>query len=391
VERANRLKSEFLAKMSHELRTPLHSIIGFSELLDEEKSGELNKKQKRQLDHILRGARHLLSLINDILDLSKIEAGRFDLHPESFMADGAIIEVLNIVGPMAAAKKIRIDKKIAPDFVIWADRLRFKQILYNLLSNAVKYTPDEGSVCISASQQGDSAEVSVSDSGIGIALEEQSTIFDEFHQVNPATQSVKEGTGLGLAICRRFVERHGGQIRVSSAVGKGSCFTFNLPFDSQAEGRASPQELPEQTREATGRTRVQTAKKMLVADDSPESREFIRDSFASSGFQVEEARNGEEALAKIKDIEPDIVLMDIRMPLMDGYATLKQIREDRRFSKLPVIALTAYAMEGDREKALGAGFDAYISKPVNPEVLRNRIEHLVKRRRGGRKGRTATR
>jgi PAS domain S-box-containing protein len=233
VERANRLKSEFLANMSHELRTPLHSIIGFSELLADENAGELNKKQKRQLDHILKGARHLLSLINDILDLSKIEAGHIDLHPESFVADGAIGEVLTIIDPMAVAKKIVIDKKIEPNLVVWADRLRFKQVLYNLLSNAVKFTPESGMVSISGAQEDESVEISVSDTGIGIPLEEHSAIFDEFHQANATTRGIKEGTGLALAICRRLVEKHGGQIRVTSEVGKGSRFTFTLPLEGE--------------------------------------------------------------------------------------------------------------------------------------------------------------
>ena len=239
VERANRLKSEFLASMSHELRTPLHSIIGFSELLSEQESGDLNQKQKRQLDHILRGARHLLSLINDILDLSKIEAGRLELHPESFVAQPAMSEVLTTIEPMASPKQIRIENEVDSELVVWADRLRFKQVLYNLLSNAVKFTPEGGSVSISACTREESLEFAVRDTGIGIPLEEQSAIFDEFHQAATTTKGVREGTGLGLAISRRLVEKHGGEIRVDSKPGEGSRFTFSLPLSFERGNRTT--------------------------------------------------------------------------------------------------------------------------------------------------------
>ena len=240
VERANRLKSEFLASMSHELRTPLHSIIGFSELLSEQVS-DLNPKQMRRLDRILRGARHLLSLINDILDLSKIEAGRMELQPESFLVQPALSEVLTNIEPLALPKQIRIGTGVAPDLVIRADRLRFKQILYNLLSNAVKFTPEGGAVSIASKIHEEAVEFTVHDTGIGIPVEEeQQAIFNEFHQAATTTKGVKEGTGLGLAITRRLVEKHGGEIRVASEPGKGSLFTFVLPQRSGAA--ATPRE-----------------------------------------------------------------------------------------------------------------------------------------------------
>jgi PAS domain S-box-containing protein len=376
VERANRLKSEFLATMSHELRTPLHSIMGFSELLAEQES-DLNPKQKRQLDRILRGARHLLSLINDILDLSKIEAGRMDLHPESFAVQPAVAEVLTTIEPLAWSKKIRVDTDLAGDLVIRADRLRFKQILYNLLSNAVKFTPEGGAVSISSGGYDGTVEFAVRDTGIGIPCEEQQAIFDEFHQAATTTKGVKEGTGLGLAITRRLVEKHGGEIRVVSEPGKGSVFTFVLPQrpgDASADGDecTGPRvRSGGETREVNGRTRV------IVADDSAESREFVRDALSSRSFEITEAVDGKEALAKIFEIRPDIVLLDIQMPLMDGYAVLRQIRQNSDISGLRVIAFTAFAMQGDREKALAAGFDAYISKPIDPKSLRQQVAQLV--------------
>lgn len=381
VERANRLKSEFLATMSHELRTPLHSIIGFSELLAEPQSGDLNAKQKRQLDRILRGARHLLSLINDILDLSKIEAGHMELHPEGFLVQPAMAEVLSTIEPMAVQKQIRIATPMDPELVIWADRLRFKQILYNLLSNAVKFTPAGGTVSISSEVHDPAIEFSVEDSGIGIPAEEQRAIFDEFHQASTTTKGVKEGTGLGLAITRRLVEKHGGTIRVESQPGKGSRFTFALPLGSDRaalqQGDASRPRIQTIPTEPEERART----KVVVADDSPESREFIRDSLASLSFEITEAADGREALSKVREIQPDLVFLDIQMPDEDGYSALRQIRQDPGIAGMRVIALTAFAMQGDREKALAAGFDAYISKPVDPKTLRHQVDQLLARGR----------
>ena len=402
VERANRLKSEFLASMSHELRTPLHSIIGFSELLAEQ-SGDLNPKQKRQLDHILRGARHLLSLINDILDLSKIEAGRLELDRDHFLAQPAIGEVLTTVEPMASAKRIGIANQVDPELVIWADRLRFKQIIFNLLSNAVKFTPDAGSVSISAipsMSHEASIEIAVEDTGIGVPVEEQQAIFSEFHQAAATTKGVKEGTGLGLAITRRLVEKHGGEIWVDSAPGEGSRFTFSLPLPSAApsatsetpvaNGRieraailAGHDELPATESPVPSRPVGEKDRrtKVLVADDSPQCREFIRDALTSPHCEIAEAADGNEALAKIQEFRPDLVFLDIRMPQMDGYQVLQQIRREPGLQKLPVIALTAFAMHGDRDRALAAGFDAYLAKPVDPQRLRSQVEQFLARRR----------
>ena len=230
VERANRLKSEFLANMSHELRTPLNAIIGFSDLLAEEKTGLLETKQKRFVGHISAGAHHLLKLINEILDISKIEAGRIDLEPESFDAATALTEVLLVISPLAVNKKIQVDSRVGNDATIFADRIRFKQILYNLLSNALKFTPELGKAWIDATREAEGIiRFSVGDTGMGIPAEERAAVFDEFHQVSETTKGIKEGAGLGLAITRRLVELSGGRIWVESEQGKGSTFYFTLP------------------------------------------------------------------------------------------------------------------------------------------------------------------
>ena len=230
VERADRLKSEFLASMSHELRTPLHTIIGFSELLAEQLQGPLNEKQLRFINHIHRDSLHLLELINDILDLSKVESGRLELRSEAFHFGDVVKESLASVRALAKAKSIGIESSVEVPEAVEADRLRVKQILVNLLSNAVKFTPDGGRVRVQAASDGEFVAVSVIDNGVGIPKEEQEAVFDKFHQVGNTTKGVREGTGLGLAITRTLVERHGGSIELNSEPGRGTRFTFTLPL-----------------------------------------------------------------------------------------------------------------------------------------------------------------
>jgi PAS domain S-box-containing protein len=231
IERANRLKSEFVASMSHELRTPLHTVIGFSELLAEELEGPLNEKQKRFVNHINRDSLHLLELINDILDLSRIESGKLALKLESFDLAPAIEEVMATIAPQAVAKSLRLDIHLPRNVVLRADRVRFKEVLFNLLGNAIKFTPEGGRIAVSATPRDRFAEVSVTDTGIGIPAVEHSAIFDKFYQVGATTRGLKEGTGLGLAIIKQLVEAHGGRVWLASEVGKGSRFSFTMPLE----------------------------------------------------------------------------------------------------------------------------------------------------------------
>jgi PAS domain S-box-containing protein len=230
AEEANRMKSEFLASISHELRTPLHTIIGFSELLGEEIEGPLNEKQRRFVDHVHRDSLHLLELINDILDLSKIEAGKLDLHLDVFNAMDIVQEAANSVASVARTKGIALKIESRPLLTVNADRVRLKQILLNLLSNAVKFTPEHGAISVECSADDRCAYFCVIDTGLGIPGHEQEAIFDKFHQVGSTTKGVREGTGLGLAITRHLVEQHGGRIEVQSELGRGSRFSFTLPI-----------------------------------------------------------------------------------------------------------------------------------------------------------------
>ena len=240
LARASRMKSEFLARMSHEFRTPLNSIVGFSDLLEEASEGPLPDTYRDYIRHVQEGAHHLLALVNDILDLSRIEAGRIELRHECFESGGAISEVLSVTKPLAEMKGIDLRNEVYSSLHVFADRTRFKQILYNLISNAVKFTPSKGVVRLSAETDYGEIRFTVTDTGIGIPATEHAAIFREFHQVGPASSGVKEGAGLGLAITKRLVELHGGRVWVESSPGDGSRFFFTMPAGSSGEnGRAN--------------------------------------------------------------------------------------------------------------------------------------------------------
>jgi len=238
LAKASQLKSQFLARMSHEIRTPMNAIIGFSDLLTEEAEGPLGASYVDYVLHIREGAQHLLSLINDVLDLSKIEAGRVELFRSEINVADHLAEVLSVIQSLQGASQLLFACNVPRELCVYADRTRFKQIFYNLLSNAVKFTPEGGSISIEAVTQGECVAITVADTGVGIPAEEQQAIFEEFHQVSATTRGVKEGTGLGLAITRLLVELHGGAIRVESEPGKRSRFTVTLPCSGAELRRA---------------------------------------------------------------------------------------------------------------------------------------------------------
>jgi signal transduction histidine kinase len=229
VERVSQLKDEFLASVSHELRTPLNAIVGFSKLLGEESDGPLNTEQHKQVQHIVKAARHLLALINNILDLSRIEAGHLELHEEPFPFTEALSDALSAIRPQARANHINIVLKVDPDDVIYADKLRLRQVLYNLLHNAAKFTPDFGEVSIECAHTDGWVLITVADNGVGVPASEHSAIFEKFHQARPSVRGIREGTGLGLAITKQIVEGHGGSIRVESVPGN-TRFIVKLPW-----------------------------------------------------------------------------------------------------------------------------------------------------------------
>jgi PAS domain S-box-containing protein len=360
VERANRLKSEFLASMSHELRTPLNTILGFSELLSEETAGLLNETQKRFLTHIQRDASHLLELINDVLDLSKIEAGRLELRLEKFPMAVAVAEVLTSIRPLAATKGISLDSNLDTQLVLQADRLRFKEILYNLLSNAIKFTPSGGRVWIESSMLESAVCILVADTGIGIAPEDQQPIFESFRQASATTKGVREGTGLGLAITKRLVEQHGGRIWVESEPGKGSRFFFTLRI-------SEPEEAP-------GVGAGSLSPLLLVASQLTSWREEILPRLQQDGFRVETAGSGTDAFLKAKDLRPDLVLLDMELPGRSGWETLHELKTTPDTRAIPVIIASA-SDESKMGAALGAAES--LTKPLSGVALIQAVRRVL--------------
>ncbi len=370
VERATQMKSTFLASMSHELRTPLNAIVGFSDLLAEGTSGALNTKQKRFVDHIKQGSAHLLQLINDILDLSKIEAGQLEMHTEEFLVQDALPEVLSTIDPLAMAKNIRLEQKLESKSLVKADRVRFKQILYNLLSNAVKFTPKAGRISIDCVDDWDFVRVSVTDTGTGIRAEDQEVIFDEFRQGEGTADGVREGTGLGLAITRRLVEQQGGRINVASEFGKGSCFTFSLPaVEPRSEGHAI--EEPTKTSVAIDSGRLTPL--VLIVDDEVPARELLA-SYLEPEYRVAMAESGAEALREAQRLRPDAITLDVMMPGSDGFETLVALRKNPATADIPVVILS---IVDQKQVGFALGAADYLIKPVRKPTLLEAIRRHV--------------
>jgi signal transduction histidine kinase len=359
IAEVSRLKSEFLANMSHELRTPLNAILGFSELLRDDLAGKISEKQRFDcLDNIHNSGRHLLSLINDILDLTKIEAGRMDLVYEEFGVDSALREVLNVVRSLAMKKEIDISSTIEPQTALLiADKNKFKQILYNLLSNAIKFTPPDGAVEVRATAAGDGLVVTVKDSGIGIPKEQQHKIFGAFYQVQSASNREYPGTGLGLALTKKLVEMHGGTIEFDSETGEGTTFTVEMPLKPGPSKR----------------------NRVLVVEDNPSNLDLARMVLEGNGFSVDTASNGTEGLEKARHLQPDLILMDMQLPGVDGLAVTRQLKADPATASIKVVALTANALKGSEEQALAAGCSGYIAKPIELKKFMLQVTNFLEK------------
>ena len=388
LERANRAKDEFLASMSHELRTPLNSILGLSESLLEQKRGTLNASQEKSLRTIQSSGHHLLELITDILDLSKIEAGKFEYRPQLVLVDDLCRSSLAFVNSQAIKKSITVtyqnDTSIAS---ISADPRRLKQILINLLSNAVKFTPDRGAVTlkVEARPEQDLILFSVIDTGIGIAAEDLERLFQPFVQLDSTLNRQFEGTGLGLTLVQKLTDLHGGSVEMQSEPGQGSRFTVHLPLglEGSESGAAVPpagepaEEKPFEEKDQTAHSAEPVRYTVLIAEDNAANILTIADYLESHGYEIVIAYDGAEALEKADQTQPHIILMDIQMPVMSGLEAIAQLRKDPRFAATPIIALTALAMPGDRERCLQAGATEYMSKPVSLKTLANTIANLL--------------
>ncbi|MFG6432955.1 response regulator [Roseateles sp. LYH14W] len=370
AEAANRAKSEFIAGMSHELRTPLNAVLGYAQLLTLE--GGLSPRQARGLDTIQQSGQHLLALINDILDLARIEAGRTDLNPAPVNLPCLLQAVVNLMRVKADEKRLAFDFDAGaglPEAAL-ADERRLRQVLLNLLGNAFKFT-DAGTVTLraSAEAQGQAQvllRLDVEDTGVGMRPDDLARIFKPFEQVGDV-QRRSGGTGLGLAITRALVIDMGGQVHVSSEFGRGSSFRVELPLPVVQPAQAAPQKAPGVARYAGPRRLV------LVVDDVAANRALMCDFLSNAGFDVAQAGDGGELLSAARSCRPDLILMDSVMPLMDGVEATRRLRQDANLKAVPVIAISASATGAHRAACLQAGVNVFLTKPVSLEALQTHI------------------
>jgi len=496
LQRAGRLKSEFMATMSHELRTPLNAVIGFTDVLLEGTYGPLNPRQRQCADDVIDAGRHLLALIDDILDVSKIEAGRMELSLHTIDLAEATAEAVKLVRPQSAAKLVQLEDLVTEGvFFVRADFERVRQVLVNLLSNAVKFTPKGGSVRVLGAVVGGFVRISVTDTGVGIAEHDRDKLFREFSQVDGSVTRKFGGTGLGLAISRRLVTMHGGRIDFTSRVGEGSTFWIDLPMppratpptfsrgavkrrraqgedpatkdaptvlvldedpasqrivesalaeaglrvacaaslsearelahlpsleilvldpalaESSAEevdqfvtARFGPRVvvsslgsraevtrgLPEAMfvakpidgarlieRVRVARRLERSRKRVLAVDDNDQNLRLLTTVLGSRGYEVIEARSGASALDLARTAEPDVILMDVMLPDLDGLTVTRELKAHDSTKSIPIIAVTAQAMAGDAERARAAGCVEHIPKPIDRKLLLQAIERAV--------------
>ncbi len=372
LKRANQIKARFIANMSHELRTPLTSIIGYSELFLDKTYGELNGTQEKYITHILQAGRHLLHLVNNILDLAKIESGRLTLSVDTISVPELIDEVIFVMKPHADKKDISIKKEIDSDVTQFtADRVKLKQILYNLLNNAVKFTEEGGMVGIRASYVSDEQggvlssrrflKISVWDTGLGIKEEDRERIFEEFEQVDPSRST--EGAGLGLPLTKRLVELHGGHINLRSEYGKGSEFSIYLPL----------KEALKETRPKIPQIREEVSPLVLVVEDDLPTSELIGIYLKEGGYLVEYARDGREAIEKARILQPFAILLDIMLPEKDGWEVLQTLKSDPETMDIPVII---HSIIEDKETGFMLGATDYLLKPADKPVILKKLGEI---------------
>ena len=376
LEAASRAKSDFLANMSHELRTPLNAIIGFSEVLLEQMFGPLNDKQAEYLGDIVTSGRHLLLLINDTLDLSKIEAGKMELELATFALPAVLEDGVTMVRERAARHGIECSLDVGADLdAVEADERKVKQVVFNLLSNAVKFTPDGGRVEVRARRVGERAEVTVADTGVGIDPADQDRIFQEFQQA-----SQEEGTGLGLALARSIVTLHGGRLWVESEPGSGSTFTFTLPVRQTAvsETVASEPALADGETAPVPRASKAPATVLLIEDD-PRSVELLTLYLEGGGFEVVACGDGLAGMEAARRLQPAAVVLDLMLPELSGWDFLGLIKGDETTARIPVIIVS---MLDERGKGLALGAADYLVKPVSRDELLAAVRPIITARVG---------
>ena len=361
---ASAAKSDFVASMSHEFRTPLSAIIGFSDLMTTEpRDGDKVTVPMEWVEHIQRGGQHLLALVNDVLDLARVEAGRLDLRQEVIDASHAVTEAVNGLRPLADRKNLRLEVGVSP-VMVNADRGRFRQIIYNLISNAIKYTPDGGSIRVGVTQEGGEVRIAVVDSGVGIAPEDHERVFEEFRQVGDPSER-QPGSGLGLAVTRRLAEAHQGRIDLISARGQGSTFTLFLPAMTEiadAEPLVRPAAAP-----AGGNGPVHASSgEVLVIEDDPSAVRLLREYLEVAGYRVRVSASGEMGIASAIEQRPAAIILDVLLPGIDGWEVLRRLKANERLQDIPVVMVTVVE---ERDVGLALGAVDYLVKPIHREAL----------------------
>ena len=395
LARATRLKDEFLANMSHELRTPLNAILGMSEALQEQVFGTINQEQKESLETIASSGKHLLELINDILDVAKIESGQVEIDCSQTSIAELCQSSLPFVKQQALRKRIHLELKIAPNLPeLFIDVRRIRQALINLLSNAIKFTPERGRVSLAVSLQQNPAKstneitseimseirFAVTDTGIGISPDNLQKLFQPFVQIDGALNRQNSGTGLGLALVKSIVEMHKGTVSVTSEMGVGSCFTIALPCEnSSIPSPIFTNQLTNPSDPSPDNGVVEGLPTILLAEDNEANKLTISRYLKTKGYQLLFAKDGQEAIDLARSMRPDLILMDIQMPNIDGLEAIKIIRGSNipELANIPIIALTALAMIGDRERCLEAGANEYLTKPVKLNQLATIIKQIL--------------
>jgi signal transduction histidine kinase len=386
AQAANEAKSEFLANISHELRTPMNGVIGMLDIaLDQPLSPELAE----QLHTAQSCAYALLCLLNDMLDLSKIEAGKMSLEKIPFDLRALLADCIKAHQPKATENSVALRLEVSPDLPrqIAGDPLRVRQIVANLLSNAVKFT-EHGSVDIRVGGKPIPpgqflVEITVEDSGTGIPADKLLSIFDKFAQANGSVSRKYGGTGLGLAITRSLVELHGGDVQVQSELGRGTTFAVTLLCDTDVAAGAAPEGALRTAAPLAAGSQIAAGAsgsgvRILVVEDHHVNQKVVTAVLRKRGFSIELANDGQEALNKLEKCASfDLVLMDVQMPVLDGLEATRLIRRESRWQGLPIVAMTAHAMNGDKERCLEAGMNGYISKPVQPSLLLSTVDEFL--------------
>jgi signal transduction histidine kinase len=378
AESANKAKSRFLANMSHELRTPLNSILGFCQILAYKQVGLLNEKQKEYIDDIKASGEHLLEMVNDILDLSKIEADKVTIEKKAFRVNEMLSRSPSTIKVISDKKGVEMNLDIDPELgVIEADEVRLKQVIFNLLSNAIKFTDPGKKIGLRAKKEKDFLIIEVWDEGIGIPEDKLFAIFQPFEQVRTVSRGKPQGSGLGLSISQKLIELHGGNLGVKSILNQGSVFTVRLPVGGKREEESS-QVVENKMLEIAEENdfKKYLNKTILMVDDNEKNIKLLNEIFRLYRLQFVVARSGEEAIELARTSKFDLVVMDIELPGMNGIEAMQRIRNlvDKN---IPVIAMTAHAMKGDKKDFILKGFDNYISKPIDIARMMGKIKQYL--------------